>query len=197
MSHAIEVWRQRASRWVPALAFFVLMVAGFLFYLLNYAGEGAGLERRLGTARGELAEVDERVAELEGDLKNALENSERVRSLYEVGLATEKEKLTKIIAEVKRLAQLSGLEPRRINYPTQEIEDFDLVKRSISFPVVGTYGQLRKMINLLELSDHFLTLEGIQLREADDRGTTLRIQLDVSTLFFRPYSEEEELDLRG
>ena len=178
-----EAWQERTKQWAPAFVFFAVNVVAFSFYLMTYAGESKGVERRLGRAQGELAGIEQRVGELENRLGQATETSQNVTDFYEVKLATEAERLTAIIAEVKRLAQLAGLEPRRISYPTEEIAGFGLMRRSISFPVSGTYAQLRKMINLLELSDYFLTLRQVQLREADDRGVSLRIQLDISALF--------------
>jgi len=176
-------WQKLRRRWIPALIFCALNVGIFSFYLVNFAGDGKGLERRLGRSQSELATVEGRVGELEKSLALATANQQNVQDFYQVRLATEEERLTAVIAEVKRLAKLSGLDPRRITYPTEAVEDFDLVKRTISFPVAGTYSQLRKMINLLELSDYFLTLRQVQLREADNRGASLRLQLNISTLF--------------
>lgn len=178
-----QAWRDRKRSWLSAAAFFVVNALVFGFYLINYAGEGAGLERRLTRVRGDLATVETRVSDLESSLAVATQNDQNVADFYEARLATEEERLTAIIAEVKRLARVAGLDPRRISYPTEEIADFGLVKRSMTFSVSGTYAQLRRLINLLELSDYFLTLRRVELRGADDRGSALRIQLEISTLF--------------
>jgi hypothetical protein len=72
--------------------------------------------------------------------------------------------------------------PQAISYPDETIEDYGLRKRSFQFGVEGTYGDLRKLINLLELSDSFLTLESVQL-SGSGTGNRLRIDLSLSTLF--------------
>ena len=68
-------------------------------------------------------------------------------------------------AEVKDLAKRAGLAPRSITYPEEQIQQYGLIKRSFIFSVEGTYADLRTFINLLELSDSFLTLEDASLAE--------------------------------
>jgi len=83
---------------------------------------------------------------------------------------------------VQSLARKAGLDPRSIAYPEPEIEDYGLVKRSFIFTVDGDYLALRKFLNLLELSDSFLTLEDASVSEAS-KGQELRLSLTLSTLF--------------
>ncbi len=59
--------------------------------------------------------------------------------------------------------------PRSITYPEEQIQQYGLIKRSFIFSVEGTYADLRKFINLLELSDSFLTLEDASLAEEGAR----------------------------
>jgi hypothetical protein len=68
-----------------------------------------------------------------------------------------------------------------VSYPTEPLEAYGLRRRAFVFSVQGTYPDLRKFINLLELSDTFLTLEQVTLSESS--GGALGIQLRVSTLF--------------
>jgi hypothetical protein len=104
-----------------------------------------------------------------------------VASFYQDRLSTESARLTRIIAEVKELASRAGLSPSQITYPSEPLEDYGLRRRGFVFQVDGTYADLRKLVNLLELSDSFLTLEKVDLSGAD--GGRLRIQLRLSTLF--------------
>ena len=87
-----------------------------------------------------------------------------------------------MIREVWELTSTVGLQPSSINYPEDPIVEYGLVKRTFSFTVRGNYAQLRRLINLLELTDSFLTLEEVQLA---GRGSDaqLRIGLRLSTLF--------------
>jgi hypothetical protein len=58
---------------------------------------------------------------------------------------------------------------------------YGLVRRSIVFTVNGTYEELRRFVNFLELSDNFVTLEDVGLSERGSGGD-LRIALRLSIL---------------
>jgi len=87
-----------------------------------------------------------------------------------------------VIAEVKDLARRAGLEPKSISYPSQAVAEFDLSIRYMVFSVTGSYSQLRRLINFLELSDMFLVLNEISLG-GHGNGEDLRISLRLSTVF--------------
>ena len=132
-------------------------------------------------ARQELTALTARRQRAEAQLADIGDTRRAVDELYSERLSTESARLTRIITEVKDLASRSGLAPRQISYPTQPIEDYGLRQRSFVFQVDGSYADLRKFINLLELSDSFLTLEQVGL--SDSSGGQLSIQLRLSTLF--------------
>ena len=183
MTDQRETWRRRLWIWLPAAIFFLANGAAFSVYKLGYAGQVEGVERSLAeqTARRDLL-LDER-RDLEALVARVRTNREQVRELYERRFSTRRARLTAVTAEVKDLAAKAGLAPTSLTYPEEEIEDFGLVKRSFLFTVEGTYAELRKLINLLELSPSFLTLEQVQLSGGGDDGPELRITLVVSTLF--------------
>ena len=115
-----------------------------------------------------------------------------MQELYDERFSTRSERLTRFTAEVKSLARKAGLNPRSLSYPEQAIESYGLVKRSSIFAVQGTYQELRQFLNLMELSDSFLTLESISLSEAnEEQGPELRMSLKISTLFAQETGPEE------
>jgi len=179
-----EIWRQRAWVWLPALVFFLVNLAAWSVYQLGYAGNLQSLEAELDRQHHELATLKGRQAEADSLLKRADENRRRVAALYEDRFSTRKRRLTEVTAEVIDLARRAGMTPAALSYPEQEIQDYGLTKRSFVFSVTGTYLELRKFIDLLELSDSFLTLEDVQLSQ-DPKGSELRISLRLSTLFAR------------
>ena len=185
-----EIWRQRLWVWLPALLFFLANLAAFTVYRLGYAGDVQSLERAYDERRQELARVEADRARLEGLIRQARLNHQRIVQLYDQRFATRRERLTPITNEVKKLARQAGLEPLSLSYPEEKIEDFGLIKRSVSFGVEGDYQELRQFINLLELSDFFLTLEEVNLTGGGE-GPELRINLTLSTLFAAEPSEEE------
>lgn len=185
-----QIWRQRLWVWLPAAVFFLANVAAFGVYRLGYAGDVQSLERSFDERRGELRDVEGRRRELERLIGGARQNRQRITQLYEERFSTRRRRLTGITAEVKKLATQAGLSPRDLTYPEETIEDHGLVERSFIFGVEGTYLELRKFLNLLELTDSFLTLEEINLTGGSG-GPELHINLSLSTLFSREEAPQE------
>ncbi len=183
-----EIWRQRIWVWLPALIFFLANLAAFSVYKLGYAANLQSLEGELDNQKRELATLKTRQAELDTLLQRAAVNHDRVAELYDDRFSTRRRRLTEVTAEVIDLARRAGLVPDSFSYPEQEIQDYGLIKRSFIFSVSGTYLELRKFINLLELSDSFLTLEDATLSQDNSRapgvqGAELHMSLRLSTLF--------------
>lgn len=190
-----RIWTEHPWLWVPALAFLVLNLGLVGTYRVLYGGQVQGLESRLerGAERAEAVRAER--AERQALLDLATANLESRDHLYSDVLATERQRLTRMIAEVKDLARRSGLEPSDISYPEESYGDFGLRKRSIVFSVGGSYLALRRFANLLELSDSFLMLDEVRLGGDESEPTgDLRIDLRISTLFVEEVSEEPRDD---
>jgi hypothetical protein len=126
-------------------------------------------------------------------------NKRDIEEFFESRLATESTRLTAVISEVKALAQRAGLEPQSIGYPSQAMKDFDLSTRFMVFSVEGSYSQLRRLINFLELSEMFLVIDEISLT-GHGNSEKLQINLRVSTTFrgeSEALSEEDGLQVQG
>jgi Tfp pilus assembly protein PilO len=160
-----DIWRQRLWVWATALAFVALNGIGLLVYLFAYSDRVKTLEVDLRDQGKRQAEVHAAHLHSEDLLRQARVNRERILQLYDEHFSTRRRRLTGVTAEVKDLASRAGLVPRSITYPEEQIQQYGLIKRSFIFAVDGTYADLRKFINLLELSDSFLTLEDISLAE--------------------------------
>lgn len=186
MKDQSEIWRQRVWIWVPALLFFLANAVAFSVYRFGYAGQVNALESDIESVREQLKPLQERRAAVERSLQRARAAKEQIAVLYSERFSTRSERLTRVTAEVKTLARKAGLNPKSISYPQQEIEDYGLVKRSFVFPVEGTYAELRQFLNLLELTDSFLTLEAVTLSDdSRNEGPELQMNLTLSTLFVR------------
>jgi hypothetical protein len=184
-----RLWTERWKLWLPAAAALLLNVAALVVYQTAYAGRVETLSQRLEAENGRLEAARSRRAELEGLRQRASIHRARVEEFYRSTLQTERERLTRTITEVKDLARRAGLLPQDISYPTQEFAEYGLAKRGVVFSVSGSYEGLRQLINLLELSDSFLTLEEIELAD-DGSGARLGIALRLSMLFARDGSAD-------
>lgn len=182
MTNPGEIWRQRLWVWLPALIFFLANAVAFSIYL-GYAGRVERLNSQLEDQEEQMAKLTARRKELETLVNRVRTNGEQVEQLYSERLAPRSQRLTNVSAEVNDLARKAGLEPQAISSPEEVLEEYGLVERSFVFTVDGTYEELRKFVNLLELSRSFLTLEGVMLSGGDDEGPELRMDLTLSTLF--------------
>jgi Tfp pilus assembly protein PilO len=177
-------WRQELRLWLPALVLLVVNLGAFGVYRVFLAGDARARERRVAQARTDYSRLVARRERAESLAAQAGRNERRLERLYKSRFQTEEQRITQVIAEVKDLARRAGLDPPRISYPDQPIENFGLIKRSIVFGVDGTYLALRRFINFLELSESFVTLEEIRPSDSfDGRASKLSISLRVSTLF--------------
>lgn len=175
------IWRRRLVVWVPALVFFVANLALFSTYRLVYAGRVESLRGTLEERRESHVQLQERSQELTRRVARARASRLGMDALYRERLSTQRGRFTAVTAEIRDLARRAGLEPSAIAYPTEEIEDYGLTKRYFSFTVQGTYVELRRFVNFLELTPSFVTLEEVTLSGGD--GARLGIRLQLSTLF--------------
>jgi Tfp pilus assembly protein PilO len=179
-----EIWRQRLWIWVPALIFFLANAGAFAVYKLGYAGRIESLDDRLKELAQQHKELTNKSQQAATMIARVRTNEAQVEQLYTDRLSTRSQRLTSVTAEVKKLAKEAGLVPRAFTYPEEEIQEYNLVKRSFVFSVEGTYDELRKFISLLETSHSFLTIDEATVASNVTEGKgELRIDLTLSTLF--------------
>ena len=97
--------------------------------------------------------------ELEAYVDDASRSRDGIYELYRESFSTERERLTDMLRHVKDLASTAGLRPDTFSYPEEQLESFDLVRKRVVFSVEGGYNDLRRFINMLELSEQFVTLD--------------------------------------
>ena len=174
-----RVWRLRIWFWI-GVGLCVINAGLLSTYRGVYAGRFQALEDEIAEVGNLRTRTTQEMARREGQVATVEATRSRVASLYREGFATERERLTDLIREVKDLANRSGLHPGSISYPEEQLEQYGLVEKSLVFTVEGNYTQLRRLINQLETTDTFVVLESISLSEA---SPNLRIDLRLSTLF--------------
>lgn len=185
MRTSTEIWRERSWVWIAPLAFVVLNLLAFTIYRARYAGGVEALERRYESDAQVLAGLQETVSQGEALFARSQRQQDEIDLLYEIHFATESERFTDLLREVRNLARTAGLDPGSFSYPQTELEGFSLVERRVNFPVQGTYEQLRTLLNLLELSDQFVSLQQVALSGETSGGASpvLNVQLSLTTYF--------------
>lgn len=175
-----SVWRRHRWLWIAPLLLLVANVVLLVGYRLRYADRADIADAAVADIGARLENVRQQEETLASLVERARASRDGIQRLYDEAFATERERLTALIREVKELSERAGLRPDTISYPEEELDDYGLIKRSIHFTVEGSYENLRRFINFLELSESFLTLESVQVAETQ---SGLRINLQLSTLF--------------
>lgn len=182
MRSFFEVWRRHLWLWVLPLGFCVLNLLAYSLYRSAFAGKVEDLERLYQQTTDQLAAIGNERQLIEQFLARVESHQAQVKGLYGNHFQTEPERFTRVIQEIKSLAEKAGLEPTTLSYPMSVFGDYGVVQRSIRFSVAGSYEQLRNLINFLELTDHFIALRGVGLGDSNGRNL-LAITLDLSTFF--------------
>lgn len=178
-----SIWRRHLRSWLPPLLVFLVALTGLLVYRLALASEARAGGRQIERREAEVLRLTQDRERTEGLVEQLRSNQQSIERFRREQLATEAERLTLVIAEVKELARRAGVEPSSIRYPQERVGEVSLTRRLIRFSVDGDYAGLRRFINFLELSDQFLTLEEVSLTGRSGESSALRIGLTVSTIF--------------
>ena len=182
MRSFFEVWRRHLWLWALPLGFCVLNLLAYGVYRSAFAGTVERLERRYQQATDQLDAIQDERQRIEQFLARVEAHQAQVRGLYGDHFQTEPQRFTRVLQEIKDLAEQAGLEPETLSYPRRDFGEHGVVQRSIRFAVAGRYEQLRKFINFLELTDHFVALQSVTLGDAKERNL-LSINLELSTFF--------------
>ena len=176
-----ELWKRHGLMWVVPLVLVLVNISVLSTYRALYSGRVEAIKNQADQEeQGELADMRSQRVQLERIVERARNSRDGIGELYDNVFATESERFTRVVREVKELAERAGLRPDSIGYPERSIEEHDLIKRSIVFTVAGSYGDLRRFINFLELSDHFVALEKVEVQQG---APQLTIALELATLF--------------
>lgn len=178
------IWREKR---LLLIVLGVLLAANTIFfftYRVQYQRRLQSLEDRRSQSEAQL--VAARSARVTAEQKVATYRQVQadVQNIYSKQWATESERLTAFIAEVNRLAVASDLVPRSTAYARNEkAKKLGTAAETvtITFTVQGNYQQVRRLINLLELSRQFVIIDRISL--SSSQGGQLTLMLQLKTLF--------------
>jgi hypothetical protein len=162
------IWREKQIP-LAILGVFLLANAVFFFtYRVQYESRLSSLDADKHGAEEQLAQTRAKRDQTERQIAAYRKAQADLTAIYNDRWATEPERFTALINEVKRLEQASQLIGRSHGFMKSEKDakvatglGTDVVV--ITFSVQGTYQQVRRLINLLELSDQFVIIDAISL----------------------------------
>ncbi|HEX9161134.1 MAG TPA: hypothetical protein VF980_05440 [Thermoanaerobaculia bacterium] len=181
------IWREKKLLLIVLVVLLAANAIFFFTYRVQYENRLRDLDSQLGSLKGELTAAKHTRMLAEQQLASYRKVQKDVRQIYDTEWSTQNQRFTAFTSEVMKLAAASQLAPPR-SYsfsrgsskgPKQGSSTATEV--TIGFNVEGTYQQVRRLINLLELSDQFIIIDQIGLNSAT--GDKLSMTIRVKTLF--------------
>lgn len=179
------IWKEK--RWLLAILGVLLLgnLVFFFTYRVRFQQRVEALDSRLDQTREQLIQARAARIAAEKELGTYRQVVTSVDQVYDGLWATPEERLAPLLIELRSLAKASGLIPRSIAYnQSDQRTEGDTSSLTIAFGVSGSYDQIRRLINLLELSDQFVIIDEIGLDQGGREGLHLNIRL--RTLFRAP-----------
>lgn len=175
-------WRRMVWVWLPAV---VLCFANVGLYVWQSGWTGG----RYASVHNDFQRLHARAAQLQRLHDKARRERQDVatlnsglNNLYGEVFGSLRARLTGILREVGAATQDAGLRPDRFAYDATTDKKLGLVQLGIRFTVTGSYDQIRQMLQALQKSPQFLTVDHLNI--AGEEGTTstqLQIAVHVST----------------
>lgn len=187
------IWREKRTLLIILALLLLGNVVFFLTYRVQYQTRLDEMDQRLAQAEAQLAKSKETRLDAEASIASYRKVERDVETVLDQHWSTQPRRLTMLIGEVKRLAEASNAVPKTYTFTNSESvravqrgarsakKDIGAREVTINFSVEATYDQVRRMINLLELSEQFVIIEKIALTSGEENVLTLTLQL--KTLF--------------
>jgi Tfp pilus assembly protein PilO len=162
----------------------LLNVGLYVAYTLPRSLQKRNVADRVQQLEGDLAADRQRVAELRTRAENILANRKESRTFLDERLGVPDTALGPVLDEVEAMIHQQGLKLGQQGFERETIKGLPLVRFGITMPVTGTYDQVAGLIQQLEHSSSFLTLDQIAAQKQGDEGVpTVDLKLAFSAYF--------------
>jgi len=188
------IWREKRNLLILLGLLLLGNVVFFLTYRVQYQSRLDEMDERLAQAEAQLDRTRQARADAEAKLLAYKKVERDVATILDETWSTRPRRLTKMIAEDKHLADASNAVPRTYSFGKTVVEgesnpqnrgaarvQVGAEEVSVTFSVDASYEQARRLINLIELSQQFMIIEGIGLSAGDENKLSLNLRL--KTLF--------------
>jgi Tfp pilus assembly protein PilO len=173
---------------------------GLLFLLLNgvllvlvvlpEARKISVLQADYANNRSRLVQESEETKRTENRLASLQKAQSDLKTIYTKILSDKKTGVPAIREELEQLASSLSVDRQSVSYQYDLLPEFGLRHFVLSVPVEGAYRDIRKFINGIERSEHFLILDRVNLsaEKSPGAGDHLLLNFQLST-----YLTDEEL----
>lgn len=190
------IWREKRILLIVLAVLLLANTVFFFTYRVQYVSRLQDLAERQDQTQGRLDQARRARITAEQQLAAYKKVQTELQVLYNERWSTLMQRLTALIDEVKRLAAASHLSPPSYQFTNGETKStvatatgikgsIGTTTVEIGFNVQGSYEQVRRLINLLELSDQFVIIDGISLAATEATGSekVLAVNIRLKTLF--------------
>ncbi len=115
--------------------------------------------------------------------EKAVSSGKQIKNFLKNRLSTKKRRMTILQETIRKLGKECGIHISDISYSNTRKEEMNLIKFAISLPMKSSYGKIRKFIHLVENSEQFLIIEGINLKRSSKSGSIISLDIQLSTYF--------------
>lgn len=156
----------------------VLVLANLAFFLLVLGPEKVGsinLKTELSLLKKESAQLRQRIEKKHEEHKY-IEQFKADAGLF-IDQLPPQSKLTSLIQDLHKLAKKEGLIIKSASYSPAKGKEQDILSNSISFPLTGTYRQIRKFIYNVEKMKYPISIDDLSISKSWGRNVSLSIKL--------------------
>lgn len=155
-----------------------LAIWGFL--VLPKQDRIAALQKNYADLRTQSAADQKEIKELQARLKHLQQAQQDLKTIYSTMLIRRREGVTTIRLELESLANNLQVKRRDFTYDYKDLEGYGLQQFMLSVPVEGNYRNIRRFINSIERSEHFLILDRVDL-SSEKKEDILNLDFSLST----------------
>jgi len=183
------IWREHRTLLIVLGALFVANAIFFFTYRVQYETRLQALDTRLKQTEDDLQRARNKRMAAEQQLASYNKAQADLENLYNRTWSTKAQRLTALINELKRMCVETQLDPKSIGFSRADDKDVQKTGRpgmsvvTITFSVNGTYQQIRRLINRLELSNQFVIIDAIHLGGGGSAQNNLTLDLRLKTIF--------------
>jgi Tfp pilus assembly protein PilO len=168
------------------LLFLVLNSLLFLFLVLPENQRISRLQSDYANQRSKMIEQQKRTRNMEHRLAALQKAQTDLQMIYNEKLSQKKTGVTEIRQELEELADSVNVSRSDVNYDYDVLPEFGLRHFTLSVPVEGAYRDIRRFINGIERSQHFLILEQVNLSAEKKSSDNLIMNFKLSTYLRDP-----------
>jgi len=172
------------------LLFLILNGALLIFLVLPETQKISQLQSEYANKRSQLIQEAEETRSTEHRLTSLQKSQSDLKTIYTKILSDKKTGVPAIREELEELASSLSVNRQNVTYQYDLLPEFGLRHFVLSVPVEGAYRDIRKFINGIERSQHFLILDRVDLsaEKTQNAGDHLLLNFQLST-----YLTDEEL----